>query len=267
MRGIAIASKNISIGAKVGPSGAQGITGLEGNPGLPGQQGNPGINGTSSQWLQGTVTPANNLGIVGDWYINTVTSDVYEKTGITVWTFRANLKGSIWIRGTANPTTGEGRVGDWFVNTTNWNVFEKTATATWTNRGTIQGAAGTNGTPGTNGTDGVGVLNNTTAEQSTNRTWTDGRTIYQRTFALTQTATGYTGNHGIANFRELVDAVAVLLTAWGANTFARLPYLDATGCVGFGITTTQIMIWITYAAGMNLTGKTVNLTLYYTKNP
>lgn len=45
-------------------------------------------------WLSGTVVPASGTGVVGDWYLNTATDDIYEKTTTTVWTLRDNIKGN-----------------------------------------------------------------------------------------------------------------------------------------------------------------------------
>ena len=38
----------------------------------------------------GTTAPANSLGVIGDWYLNTDTGQFYEKTGATTWTARGN---------------------------------------------------------------------------------------------------------------------------------------------------------------------------------
>jgi hypothetical protein len=62
-----------------GPAGPQGPTGATGAAG--------------SKWLSGTGAPGTGLGAVGDWFLNTTTSDAYEKTGATAWTLRVNLKG------------------------------------------------------------------------------------------------------------------------------------------------------------------------------
>lgn len=54
-----------------GQNGPQGIaTNLLGPPGTPG-----------SVWYEGAGTPASGLGISGDFYLNTTTGDVYQKTG------------------------------------------------------------------------------------------------------------------------------------------------------------------------------------------
>jgi len=52
-----------------------------------------GGGGIGSKWLGGSGTPSNSFGNIGDWYINTATADIYEKTGATTWTLRLNIKG------------------------------------------------------------------------------------------------------------------------------------------------------------------------------
>ena len=64
---------------------------------LRGQEGPQGEQG--SIWLQGTTVPGSELGRVNDWYINTETSDCYEKTDETTWELRLNTKGEQGIPG------------------------------------------------------------------------------------------------------------------------------------------------------------------------
>ena len=76
-----------------GPIGPTGNTGPQGDPGPQGVQGIPGTAG--EVWFSGSGVPAGSLAgsNVGDWYLNTATGDVYEKTGTTTWTLRTNIKG------------------------------------------------------------------------------------------------------------------------------------------------------------------------------
>ena len=59
----------------------------------------------TAKWLNGTVTPSSALGSVGNWYLNTATYDLYEKTSNTTWTYRVN------IRGPAGPPGVDGIAG------------------------------------------------------------------------------------------------------------------------------------------------------------
>ncbi len=71
-----------------GPQGAQGIAGSDGAPGMVGTAGAAG-----TKWLYGTTAPGSGFGDTTNLYINTTTGDVYEKTGLSTWTPRGNLKG------------------------------------------------------------------------------------------------------------------------------------------------------------------------------
>lgn len=55
---------------QVSPAGA------DGPPGPPGPAGARG-----EEWFTGAGTPPNSLGLIGDWYLDSVTGDYWEKTG------------------------------------------------------------------------------------------------------------------------------------------------------------------------------------------
>lgn len=77
-------------GAK-GDKGDDGTPGAKGDKGNNGAQGIPGTDGRT--WHVGTSAPAGTLGVAGDLYLLTSTSDIYEKTGASTWTLRLNIKG------------------------------------------------------------------------------------------------------------------------------------------------------------------------------
>jgi hypothetical protein len=56
------------------------------------------------QWLSGAGAPLSSTGAMGDWYLDTTTSNVYEKTDLVTWTLRVNIKG-------ATGATGAGATG------------------------------------------------------------------------------------------------------------------------------------------------------------
>lgn len=89
----------------VGPTGPQGIQGIQGPQGI---QGLPGEN-----WYSGAgVPPASIPGsLVGDWYLNTTTGDVYEQTALGTWTLRANIKGPQGVQGIQGPIGPTGPTG------------------------------------------------------------------------------------------------------------------------------------------------------------
>jgi hypothetical protein len=72
-----------------GPIGPEGPEGPEGPAStVPGPPGTPG-----EQWFAGSGAPSGAMGIVGDWYIDNVSGDFYEKTGASTWTVRGQLAG------------------------------------------------------------------------------------------------------------------------------------------------------------------------------
>jgi hypothetical protein len=87
----------------------KGATGAAGTNGTNGTNGAAGANGVDgSKWLSGTTVPSGATGSVGDWYLHTVTYDVYLKTGASTWTVQLNIKGPQGIQGVAgtNGTNG-----------------------------------------------------------------------------------------------------------------------------------------------------------------
>jgi hypothetical protein len=83
-----------------GPQGIQGIQGIPGNDGLDGSDGIDGADG--SVWYTGADAPEGVLGVIGDFYLDHASGDVYEKTGSTTWTLRENIIG---------PTGADGTIG------------------------------------------------------------------------------------------------------------------------------------------------------------
>ena len=88
-----------------GPQGPAGNTGSQGPAGATGPQGTPG-----EKWSSGGGPPVGTAPgpIIGDWYLDTNTGDVYEKTSGTGWTLRGNIKGS---KGDPGPTGAQGTQG------------------------------------------------------------------------------------------------------------------------------------------------------------
>jgi hypothetical protein len=154
-----------------GVKGDTGNTGAQGIQGIQGVQGPTGATGQAEVWFSGAGAPAGATGAVGDWYLDTTTGDVSEKTGASTWTVRSNIKGptgsqgiqgiqgiqgvqgptgqaEAWFSSAGAPAGGTGAVGDWHLNTTNGDVSEKTGASTWTVRGNIRGPQGIQGVPG-----------------------------------------------------------------------------------------------------------------------
>ena len=83
-----------------GPKGDTGTTGPKGDTGTQGPQGLSGVNGINgTRWLNGTSTPSNNIGVNGDMYLDTETSNIYNKIS-GAWLLVGNIKG---IQGEVGP--------------------------------------------------------------------------------------------------------------------------------------------------------------------
>ncbi|MBT2661953.1 hypothetical protein [Bacillus sp. ISL-45] len=93
-----------------GPKGDTGATGPQGIQGPIGPQGPAGAEGKT--WYTGTVAPVASVGVIGDFYLNRTTWDVYEKTASTTWTLRGNIKGAIGATGPQGPQGIQGPKGD-----------------------------------------------------------------------------------------------------------------------------------------------------------
>ena len=65
--------------------------------GLKGDQGIPGIDNAS--WYDGDGTPASALGLVGDYYLDDLTGNVYANLSGIGWTYRANIMGPTGAQG------------------------------------------------------------------------------------------------------------------------------------------------------------------------
>lgn len=95
-----------------GLTGPQGIQGPQGERGLQGVQGPQGIQGIAgSKTYNVNTTPSTSLGVVGDFALNTVNGDVYEKTASTTWTKNGNFRGPQGLTGPQGATGPQGTTG------------------------------------------------------------------------------------------------------------------------------------------------------------
>lgn len=106
-----------------GATGANGSQGIQGIQGIQGDQGPAGVNG--STWHSGSGVPSSGLGTSGDYYLDTVSGNVYKKNGS--WAVIGNIMGPQGAKGDKGDTGATGATG-------------------------AQGIAGVNGTNGLNGT-------------------------------------------------------------------------------------------------------------------
>jgi Collagen triple helix repeat (20 copies) len=69
----------------------------------------PPSGGTGGErWFTGSGVPLDTTGEVGDFYLNSVNGDYYEKTGSTTWTLRGSLRGP---QGPQGPQGAQGPTG------------------------------------------------------------------------------------------------------------------------------------------------------------
>ena len=118
-----------------------------------------------NQWKYGAGVPASNLGLVGDYYLDTATGNVYTKTNGNTWVLISNIMGPQGAAGAVGATGPQGIQG--VAGPTGATGFTGPAGATGATGATgpqgpagaagaagpqgIQGPAGANGTNGTNG--------------------------------------------------------------------------------------------------------------------
>ena len=134
-----------------------------------GPQGEPGEDG--SVWFQGAGTPPDSLGAPGDFYLDTESSDVYQKIDDS-WVLVGNIQGepgdpggppgpagapgapgSVWRDGSGPPADALGIDGDYYLDNLTGNVYAKAA-GTYSISSNIQGPQGP---PGTGGGTGGGL--------------------------------------------------------------------------------------------------------------
>ncbi|MGB1041384.1 MAG: tail fiber domain-containing protein [Flavobacteriales bacterium] len=120
----------IGLTGPAGSQGPQGIAGAQGATGPQGMAGTNGINGLDGKTIyNGISSPSSSLGTVGDFYINTNTSEIYGPKTVSGWGAGTSLIGNAGPAGANGATGAQGPQG-------------------------IAGPAGANGTNGTNGVVG-----------------------------------------------------------------------------------------------------------------
>tara|TARA_R110000765_G_scaffold93781_3_gene176756 strand:- start:7148 stop:8008 length:861 start_codon:yes stop_codon:yes gene_type:complete len=147
----------------IGPSGAAGTNGSQGLNGNTGATGAAGLDG--SIWYAGAGIPGAGIGVDGDYFLNTLTGDVYgPKTGGAWGAITMNLvgasgtngtngtDGNSFYTGTGTPSGALGISGDSYVDLASAELFIWQRTAFWTN--TTIGLKGADGADGADGVDG-----------------------------------------------------------------------------------------------------------------
>jgi hypothetical protein len=96
-----------------GPAGPIGPVGTQGVVGPQGPQGTAGTNG--NKWYSWTGVPSQALGALGDYYLNVVTGDVWQKVsneGGPEWAIAGNIRGPQGVAGIAGPQGPAGPQGN-----------------------------------------------------------------------------------------------------------------------------------------------------------
>lgn len=191
---------------------------LQGNlRGLQGVTGSPG-----NLWYSGSTVPSSGLGVDGDLYLKTDTSDVYQKSSGS-WSIIANIKGATGAAGSISGSIS-GLVFDW---TTTAPTTTSTQGGVWNNNGVFKFRDISNGS------------DNTFAYIDKIQSYTKPQTIvpqnltYSATIAIDASLTeifklSLTGNAAISNATNLIDGTTYLFwisqdatgsrtVTWGTN--------------------------------------------------
>jgi len=123
---------------------------------IRGQQGDPGAAGAT--WHSGSGSPGGELGADGDYYLDTDSDDIHQKSSGS-WSQIGTLRGqqgepgeqgadgATWHSGSGSPDSGLGGDGDHYLDTDAGDVYVKTE-GSWNQTCNIKGPQGDQGPPG-----------------------------------------------------------------------------------------------------------------------
>ncbi|NVK83424.1 MAG: tail fiber domain-containing protein, partial [Cytophagia bacterium] len=139
----------------VGPAGVNGADGADGVDGINGTNGTDGVDGVDGAdgadgldgktILNGTVDPTSTDGVDGDFFLNTITYDLFGPKTAGAWGSATSMigpdgqDGKTIISGTSDPTSGDGVDGDYFINTSTLDFFGPKTSGAWGVGNSIQG--------------------------------------------------------------------------------------------------------------------------------
>lgn len=117
---------------------------------------------------------------------------------------------------------------------------------------------------GPQGPPGLGLLNYTTTEQDTGRTWIDGKTIYQKTIVIAAGPNNSTVNvaHGITGLDTVVDYEMMLRSG---NNRIFVPDVEATAVIQLHHLFDNTNIVLVSGTGGDWHTYSGHCTMYYTK--
>src|SRR5690606_30831247 len=119
--------------------GEDGMDGLQGEQGEQGEQGSAGEDGSTI--LAGSGGPTASIGVMGDYYINQDTRELYgPKIDATTWGSPISLRGasgadgadgSQILSGTSAPTTSLGQDGDYYLRANTYDLYGPKTSGAW----------------------------------------------------------------------------------------------------------------------------------------
>lgn len=91
---------------------------------------NQSVSPTSGLFLNGTVNPINTIGSNGDFYLNTITEELFGPKQNNVWSSNAiNFKGLLY--GETNPSLADGVFGSFYIKTSTQDLFGPKTESGW----------------------------------------------------------------------------------------------------------------------------------------
>ena len=254
-----------------GDTGPQGPAGAEGATGPQGPQGETGATGQSANISIGTVTTlsaGSEATVVNSGTSMDAILDFGIPQGATGATGPQGPKGETGATGATGPQGPKGDTGD---TGPQGPRGEKGATGPQGPRGEKgatgpQGPRGEKGATGPQGANGVGVLNYSTSEQSTDITWINGKTIYQKTINIGNlpNATIKAVAHGITGITAVIKIEGWCYFA-STGIWRKLPtmYRGSEIAYNTAVEVDSTNIFISNQADRS--GFTGYVTIWYTK--
>jgi len=212
--------------------------------GEQGTQGDPGAPGAT--WHNGSGSPSGEVGTDGDYYLDTDSDDIYQKSSGS-WSQIGNIRGqqgeqgdagadgATWHSGSGSPGGELGNDGDRYLDTDSGDVYLKSE-GSWNQTGNIkgpQGEQGPQGEPGQDATVPVGTIADFAGPaESIPEKWMPcrGQALSSGDYADLWNAIGGTwGGDGdpyfnLPNLRNRIR--------WGENDCADDGELRSVGCTG-----------------------------------
>lgn len=206
-----------------------------------------GIDGTDGSVIyNGSGAPAGGLGVVGDYYIDTATGDLYEKTGASTWTFLMSIIGPTGATGAAGAAGAAGADGVAVL----YNEFPAQATTVNGSWETLETYTVPAAQLDSNGSDLVILATFTTPS------WTSATQNTRITFnGNTLVGAGTFGGFYASNIFKLVYTIRITRTSnTTANVQLTLTYVSTTG-----LALAQATQALSSLAGLNFTTTTYDI--------